>query len=157
MLLYDGVLNPGIVSLIDGVGWRATNGARGVGCSDSVGLAPGVGAVACAALDLWQGSLPGVIAAALGVGFAYLIVALYCVLIATGYGAVIGLLLALCLPLTGKLLLLLVDLLLELDDASLDPGMLKGLLGSHSLLDLPLKALVDEVNEEIVVTLHHLG
>lgn len=124
--------------------------------SGSVSLAPGVGAVASAALDLWQGPLPRVIAAAFGVGFAYLIVALYCVLISASYGAVISLLLALCLPLTSELLLLLVDLLLELDDASLDPRMLKGLLGSHSLFDLPLKALVDEVNEEIVIALHHL-
>lgn len=123
----------------------------------SLGLASGVGAVACAALDLRQGPLPRVIAAALRVGFAYLIVALYCVLIAAGYGAVIGLLLALGLSLTGELLLLLVDLLLELDDAGLDPGMLEGLLGRHPLLDLPLEALVDEVHEEVVVALHHLG
>ena len=47
-------------------------------------------------------------------------------------------------------------ILLELDDARLDPRMLKGLLGRHPLLDLPLQALVDEVNEEVVIALHHL-
>ena len=107
-------------------------------------------------LDLRQGPLPRVVAAALGVGFAYLVVALYCILIPTSYGAVVCLLLALCLSLAGELLLLLIDLLLELDDASLDPGMLEGLLWSHPLFDLPLEALVDEVNEEIVIALHHL-
>lgn len=113
--------------------------------------------MACASLDLRRGPLPRVIAAALRVGFAYLIVALYCVLIAASDCAVICLLLALRLSLAGELLLLLVYLLLQLNDTSLDPRMLEGLLWSHPLFDLPLQALVNEVNEEIVVALHHLG
>lgn len=55
------------------------------------------------------------------------------------------------------LLLLLVDLLLQLDDACLDPRVLEGLLGCHALLHLPAEALVDEVDKHVVVTLEHLG
>ena len=54
-----------------------------------------------------------------------------------------------------SLLLLLVNLLLELYDACLDPGMLEGLLWRHALLDLPLEALVNKVDEHVILALHH--
>jgi hypothetical protein len=109
-----------------------------------------------AALDFGKASLSRVIASALCVGFAYLVIALYCVLVAGSYRAVIRLLLTLGLALTCKLLLLLINLLLQLDDACLDPRMLESLLGRHPLFDLPLEALINKVNEEIVIALHHL-
>ena len=92
------------------------------------------------------------VATALSICFTYLIIALYCGLITS---RVICLLLALSLTLTSKLLLLLVNFLFELNDTGLDPRVLEGLLRSHPLFYLPFKALIDEVNEEIVVTFHH--
>lgn len=156
IFLFYCFLDPGGLSLIySDLGRRAILSLVKNDLS-SISLAPGVGAMASSALDLRECALPRVVAAALGICFAYLVVTLYCVWIATSYSAVICLLLALCLALTGELLLLLVNLLLELDDACLDPRVLEGLLWSHPLFHLPLKALVDEVNEEIVITLHHL-
>ena len=47
----------------------------------------------------------------------------------------------------AKLLLLLVDLLLQLNDSGLDPRVLEGLLWGHSLIRFPFEAFVDEFNE----------
>jgi len=55
------------------------------------------------------------------------------------------------------LLLLLVDLLLQLNNTSLDPGVLEGLFWSHALIWFPLQALVYEFDEEVVLTLHHFS
>lgn len=110
-----------------------------------------------AALYFWQASFPRVIASAICVCFAYLVVALYCILISCSYCAVVCLLLALSLPLTRQLLLLLINLLLQFDNASLDPWMLECLLGRHPLLYFPFEALIDEVDEEIIITFHHLA
>ena len=68
----------------------------------------------------------------------------------------LGVVLVLELLLHG-LLLLLVNLLLQLYNTSLDPRVLESLLRSHSLLDLPLEALVHEVDEHVVLALHHFG
>ena len=51
----------------------------------------------------------------------------------------------------------LLHFLLKLLDASLDPGVAEGILRRHSLIGLPLEALVDEVHEVgAVICLHHL-
>ena len=66
-----------------------------------------------------------------------------------------------CLLWSSHLLLLrrLLHLLLEFLDTGLDPRVAEGILGRHTLIGLPLQALVDEVYEVdlAVVSLHHLG
>lgn len=156
ILFYDCILNSAAFRYLI-MGYRAPNLALELGRSGSVALAAGVGAMAGPSFNLRQSPLPGVITASLRIRFAYLVITLYCILISTSYRTMIRLLLALCLPLARQLLLLLVDLLLELDDAGLDPRMLERLLRCHPLVHLPLEALVHEVDEEVVVALHHFG
>lgn len=53
----------------------------------------------------------------------------------------------------------LLHLLLEFFDSCLNPGVSEGILGCHSLIRFPLKAVVNEVDEVclVFICLHHVG
>ena len=53
------------------------------------------------------------------------------------------------------LLLLSINLLLQLYDTYFDPRVLESLLRSQSFINLPLKALIYEVNKQIIIAFHH--
>lgn len=60
-------------------------------------------------------------------------------------------------PLTGELLLLLVNLLFEFNDACLYPRMLECLFRCHSFINFPLEALVNKIDEQVIIALHHFA